>query len=559
MHEKCCAKLRELFNKYSDNEIIQGKLNNYILNILPLQLENDLDNYNKRTERHDKLLENSREFIEKYLNENSYYYCTNSDIYFKYDGSNYLTYNVDNILHEIYTLINRDENLLPWKQKIKMNIMKEIKDRSIFESIPNSRTIQFVINNLMSLFFNNKNLVKYFLTVLGDIILKKNENYSYIIDSNCKNLIKFLSKLAYDYFGTSSFNSFKYQYHEQQANCRIIFIDKNIIGNRFQNAIDGLITLFNNQYNNNLLDIFLISIHYSNRFDNSDKFLEQCGEMDIINNICLLDNNEKFINKFIDTMFEKCEIDGKYSISSKNMHYLWKLFLKENNIPNIYFLGIFKNLVKKYINYNNETDSYINITSKKLPTISLFIEFWNSTMKYENNSNLYCEGLGLEINEIICLFKYWLNINKHNTIFNVNDNTIIDIINHFFENIIIEEDKYINNIINTLWNKNNDIILFLDYIKSEYLKSNKKNDIQLNNLFNCYCKFSRDNKNQFIVNKIYFEKFICEYLKEFIVNKPNNDKSNNDKSNNDKPNNDKPSNDKHINYKCIKNIWINSI
>ena len=349
MEENCSQKISELLKKYEGNDYILNKLNNYVHNILPIQLENVLNNHNKKVERHDKLLENSREFIDKYLNNNNYYYCSSSEIYFKYDNLNYLTYKIDTILYEIYSLINRDENLIPWKYKIKSNVIKEIKERSIFESIPNSDTIQFVINNLLFMFFNNKNLVKYFLTVIGDIILKKNENYIYLIDAGYKNLIKLLSNLAYEYFGTNSFNNFKYQYHELQTNCRVIYIDKNIINNKFQNINDTIITIFNNKYHNNLLDIFLVGVHYSNRYENSDKFLQVC-ETDIYNSVFLLDNNDIFVNTFIERMIENCTNDEIYNISSKNMHYLWKLFLKEQNLPNIYLLNIFKNIIKKKYN-----------------------------------------------------------------------------------------------------------------------------------------------------------------------------------------------------------------
>jgi hypothetical protein len=517
MQENCSKKIHVLFEKYNDNEFILNKLNNYIINVLPLQLENDQNNYNKKVERHDKLLENSKEFIDKYLNNNNYFYCVCSEIYFKYDSLNYLTYKLDTILYEIYSLINRDENLLPWKQRIKTNLIKEIKDRSIFESIPNSDTIQFVINNLLFLFFNNKNLVKYFLTVIGDIILKKNENHIYIINSGYKNFIKLLSNLAYEYFGTNSFNNFKYQYHELHTMCRIIYIDKNVNNNKLQNITDLLINNFNNKYHNNLLDIFLVGVYYSNRFENSDNFLQEC-EIDIHDNVFLLDNNDKFITKFINSMIEKCSNDETYNISGKNMHYLWKLFLKENDLPNIYLLNIFKTILKKNVSYNNDKDMYIGVTSKKLPTISLFIEFWNKTIISDASVNVNTDSI-LEINEIIVLFRFWLNKNNHNNILNLNESMIIDIINHFFENVAIEEDKYITNISNILWDKNKDIIAFLDHIKSEYLKQNKNVNIQINNFFTVYCKFCKDNNYKFIVDKTYFEKFICEYLQTYILDK----------------------------------------
>ena len=114
--------LEELTSKYFDNHYILNKINNYIKN-LPVYIENDNNNYIKRLERQDRVLEKTKEFVDNYINTNNYYYCANSEIYFKYDNINYFTYREDTILYEIGNSINRDEILVNSKHKVKNTII----------------------------------------------------------------------------------------------------------------------------------------------------------------------------------------------------------------------------------------------------------------------------------------------------------------------------------------------------------------------------------------------------------------------------------------------------
>ena len=59
------------------------------------------------------------------------------------------------------------------KMFIKIKILKEIKEKnSIYDNIPESETIQEIINFLTPTIFPNKEYSKYFLITIGDIILK---------------------------------------------------------------------------------------------------------------------------------------------------------------------------------------------------------------------------------------------------------------------------------------------------------------------------------------------------------------------------------------------------
>jgi hypothetical protein len=125
----------------------------------------------------------------------------------------------------------------------------------------------------------------------------------------------------------------------------------------------------------------------------------------------------------------------------------------------------------------------------------------------EDNSEYY-----LEIEEICILFKSWL-VSK--PAFEIKEFNIINLIRHFYPDIIIDENKFIYGINCNLWNKNNDIIKFIDYYKEKsLLKDNDITSISIS-IYDLYSEYStkycKKNKNNIIIGKQYFELFMSEY------------------------------------------------
>ena len=77
-----------------------------------------------------------------------------------------------NYLTNYHTNYDLQSNL---KQQLKTKIIKKIKEKSIYNNIPESSTIQDMISFLHPNFFNNRNYAKYFMITLGDIIMKKTD------------------------------------------------------------------------------------------------------------------------------------------------------------------------------------------------------------------------------------------------------------------------------------------------------------------------------------------------------------------------------------------------
>ena len=187
----CIDAIKNLTNKYKDDDYMTQRIYNHMVTYLPNTLKTEYKNHEKRLNRNNYLSEEQQIFIQVFLSKNKYYYLPNN-IFYEYDGDRYLIVKEDDIIHKLLSTISKDGVLLQWKYKTKSIIIKQIKERSLFCSIPETDTIQNVLNMLYPSFFTSKNSAKYFLTILGDNILKKNLNQIFLVSQKMK---QFLSEI----------------------------------------------------------------------------------------------------------------------------------------------------------------------------------------------------------------------------------------------------------------------------------------------------------------------------------------------------------------------------
>ena len=92
----------------------------------------------------------------------------------------------------------------------------------------------------------------------------------------------------------------------------------------------------------------------------------------------------------------------------------------------------------------------------------------------------------------------------------------LNLIKHFYPDVIIDNNKYLISISCSIWDKKKDII---DFFNSIELKD-KGALLNLNELFNNYLEFNKKNskKNKFpIINKNYFELLFNETFTPFNI------------------------------------------
>ena len=186
---KCFETLTNLLDIYKDNEYMIQRIYNHIVTYLPNTLENELKNHEKRVIRNNYLTNEQQIFIQVFLSKNKYFYLSNNNFFYEYDGERYLIIKEDDVIHKLLSTISKDRVLMQWKYKTKLNIIKQIKERSLFSSIPETDTIQNILNVLYPSFFYSKNSAKYFLTIIGDNILKKNSHIIYLVSQKMKHFL----------------------------------------------------------------------------------------------------------------------------------------------------------------------------------------------------------------------------------------------------------------------------------------------------------------------------------------------------------------------------------
>ena len=524
--------IEELFIKYSGNDFMLSKTHQYICNQVPTILDKFKQTHDEQISRIESLTEEQNNFIEYFLNTNRYFYVQFTEKFFFYDGEHYQMIKEDDILYNVLTSINKDTNLMSWKQRTKNFVMKRIKDNSLLKSIPESFTIQYVLDLLYPVFFQSKLEAKYFLTILGDNILKKNSNLIHYIDTKAKHFIRELNSVCQSLLNLNLYQTFKYKYHEQHdyVECRLLQVNDTI---KSEN-------LWINIINTAALDLICVACHYSNRYKNSDNVLiNNSSDIGLMKRIFYLKDttSEQLIqlfvsdilqisNKGIPIVIETNQIRAT-QITWKNMQYLWRQFLDSHSLPTIMVQNKLKTvLIEKLTQYYvEEQDSFIGICSKYLPDIQKFLSFWEDTIEFDETE------ADFEIEEVSYLFRKWCET-RDESITNMNDKQILDLITYYYPDIETDRDKYICKIRCSLWDKQLDIHTSLENLKSTLLHKYYRehgsianyerttsplagHNISIYDAYKYYCTFY-SSQNKPIVNKSYFEKYVFDNLAYFI-------------------------------------------
>ena len=311
----------------------------------------------------------------------------------------------------------------------------------------------------------------------------------FLADNSLKHLIKNITYFAHTYCGVANISqNIKFKYHEHQYDkCRLI----SSVNSKTPIEVLSKLKMI-------ALDLLCVSAHYSIRCENSDGFIEGCNDIELkeytkfLYNNNLSDITDIFLNKMIESHTDS-------TIDTKNMLYLWKKFLTEQRLPNISFYNSLQMILKEKLDFDEEKESYLNITSSQLPIISNFITFWDVNMEKDDYSEL-------EIEEIVVLFCEWSS--KMNRLLKVRGQPaeiILDLITHFFPEIIIEDGKNICGIACKLWNKQLDVLNALETYRLQ------KKEIEANTIDNIYEFYSKCGKKK-TVSKKYFEKISSEIL-----------------------------------------------
>lgn len=501
--------LQSLIEEYKSSPYMLARLETHINQLLPETLKSEEKKYTERLERKQRLTDEYTNFIETFMLKHRYYYCSHSELFLEYDGEHFIGCSVDDILHKILSRISAEKKLMPWKYRTNNDLISKIKQKSPMDDIPESSTIQSVIGNFYPAIFYSRSEVKYFLTIIGDCICGKKTNHLFYIISPYMKLI--LQEIAYyctEHFGLGNiFHCFKFKFYDHEYKlCRLV-------RTKHKNYTDTIPVSWDmTKY---MIDILCVSAHYSKRYGTSDLYLDQCSDQSLVKyvkSICI-----STPHKMVDAFIENSLNGGlNVSISTKNMIFLWKKYLEEHDMPNIIFHEQVKQIFRAKLTYDESSDCFLNVTSKYLPIVSSFIEFWENTISVVNNDISGGENEEYEknyfeykVDEIAMLFNIWCK----KTWSDLNPETIIAFIKHFYPEISIYNNKYIIDIRCSLWDKNGAVIAALETYKVDH---NDEHAANILSLYGAYEHYTKQAKHPYIVSKRYFETVLRKAHGEFI-------------------------------------------
>jgi len=511
----------DLVKKYACNEYMMQRLHLHLINYLPSTLENEFKNYEKRVERNLYLTNEQQLFIQVFLSKHQYYYLNSNNYFYEYDGQHYKIVKEDEILYKLLSSISKERKLLQWKHKTKFNIIKQIKNRSLFTSIPETDTIQNVLNLLYPSIFSTKNKAKYFLTIIGDNIHKKNSHLIFLIGQNMRKIINELNNISYVTINhTNTTHNFVTKYHETHSynNCRLLEMNEQIPYDMWRE----LLKKFG-------LDILCVAAHYSKRYDSSDHFIETKSDEELKNYAFYLKDKapENIVNDFLNTRLNYVGSNSNHKIEWKHLHFIWKQYLSHLALPNIVTTNNLKTIIEtlKPEDYDRNNDCFFNHISKYLPIENDFMKFWENTIISYNETVIFDNSTiekDYELDEICMLFKNWVknkpNDNEGFELFsngNITEDNVIKILSHFFPDVLIIDEKYILNIMCTLWDKTKDIDEFFEQSIKDKIDMNSK-VTSIDDIYQIYCKFCNTSR-KYVVSKRYFEKYLHAKMFDYIV------------------------------------------
>ncbi len=525
------AILSEIWNTNAANPVILERIHTYVKTQLPQSIKNYQTAHAERETRKKSLELFADEFTESFLNRNKYFYSLHSELYFTYHNQvRYAIINEDEIHHRILADITASDFLsaaatsTSIKYRIKNKIIKSIQSsRDILSSIPESRTIQNVIGLLYPSLFHTRDHAKYFLTILGDVLLKKATPLIYFVPTIAKEFIKDLGNECYALFGSTAHSfstAFKFKYYEHQyKDCRLVDIrggEGSGGGAQAASSSSSALRLSNMpELTSSIINLFCVAAHYSHRFGSADDFLRlHCKTPDVGTHAWFLRDrtDQQIIDEFMNYSTEPASSDHEISVT--NMMYLWKMYLSEFRLPSVFFAATLRSKLASLASPSTP-DIIPNRTSRYLPLVSQFRQFWSEYCFTDDSE------IELEIDELSTLFNEYTTptstaLPTPGQSTPVGDATLLGMLRHFYPDVIIEDDKYILNVGCKIWDKPTEINEYLEQFKQQCLTNHHSFPQPLYNAYEYYCGRCYATAKRRIISKRYFEKYFIEEYPDYI-------------------------------------------
>ncbi len=429
-----------LFDKYEGNDGVQKRLAHHISNVLPATLESVAASMVVTAQRRRDLAEGSEAFMAGFLARNRYFYLSHPEVFVVYDGVHFVACSEDDIRHQILSEISKGGELRPWKHKVTRTLLRTLRGRSPIGSMPESPTIQGVLGRLVPAFFSSRDAAKYFLTVVGDCLRGEgaDKGLVHLTPPSLRDLVRSLSVEIFAHLGSSSaLQSLKFKHHDHAyPKCRVLPWKPGSTGPAPHAPLVK-----------HSLDLLCVAHHYSTRFGSADGFLSNaCHSSSLHAHAMRLANNtpSTLVDRFVDAYVQACP---QRRIQMKNMIFIWKRYLADQCLPAVIFHSVLKDMLKERLSYDEQSDAFEGVTSPYVPMVAAFLRFWESAIV----DDVQAQDEDLEADELRTLFRHWAR--DHAVPLSSADPCLLELINHFYPDVDVDQERIIVNVRCTLWDK----------------------------------------------------------------------------------------------------------
>ena len=474
--------IHSLREKYADHEYMKEKLESH-LHSLPNIMKNMEDEYNQKCTRNVEISNEKAVFIEEFLRDNLFFYIPQTESFVEYDGVNYTIVAEDDITHAVLGKINAEKRLVQWKYRLRLNVLRRIKDNTIWSTIPESATIQSLLSTMLPTVFKTKLLAKYFFTIIGDQMLGKKDSFVYFIDQSYKNILQAMAFQVYLLTNKSIGDCFKLKYYDHKYDtCRIFHGVCN-----FDSAMLSFVKA-------NILNIVAVSVHYSTRYSNAEGLLDRTHDSDFIHSARYLASHTpmSLVSSFVSDYTIQSD---ESTFAFKDLYFMWRHYLHKNALPFVISQNNLKTILTQLQLYDTESDKCLKITSRYPTYWVSFRKFWDTNIiHHEDINNSY------KIEEIVSLYNEWCNSkNMH-----IQDSQLLEMFHLEYPQIHIEDSKHIMHINCTIWDKTTIIDAAVEAF-------NQVGNISANvlNMYRFYCNYVNEYYDgKYIASKVYFEEYV---------------------------------------------------
>ena len=425
---------------YADDPAMSARVYSYITTTFPAAMAAASAAKTANEERRQRLEDESQRFTVGFLEANRYYYLPHPEMFVVYRNAHFSACSEDDIQHQVLSQISSGKALRPWKRKVTKSVIKTIRERTPLTVIPDSDTIQAVLDRLVPSHFASRDEAKYFTTVIGDCVSGREQSRGlvFLVPAGLRDLVRALGVEIFAHTGQSSaLNALKYKHHEHEySTCRVL------PGKEARAPSDARLAIVRSS-----LDFLCVASHYSTRFGGSDGYIRQHCNMPYVGRraLRLADlTPETLVEEFVRAYVQPCQ---HRFIGRNSMMFIWKRYLAENHLPSVLFHKTLLHLLRAKVPYSEETERFEGFTSPHVPKVAAFLEFWETTIV----EDAYAQDEELEVDELQTMFKIWAK--ARGAPGSSPDASFVELITHFYPDADIEDGRVIANTRCTMWDK----------------------------------------------------------------------------------------------------------